>query len=147
MAEDRAGGIASFGISFGGQKATTGGGGEAAEEGNQPTLRVVVVAELVAGNDWSTGVAPSLEPIPIDAESFDRVMGQLAPSLAFEVSDPFGSDDPPLRVDLVLRDRKSLRPNEIVQQLPALRALVDARRIVNDVAARESSARSALARS
>jgi type VI secretion system ImpC/EvpB family protein len=36
----------------------------------------------------------------------------------------------------VFRDRKSLRPNEIVERVPALRALADARRVVQDVANR-----------
>jgi hypothetical protein len=72
-------------------------------------------------------------------------MGQLAPSLAIEVSDPFGGSDPPLRVDLVWRDRKSMRPAELVEQVPALRALVDARRVVQDVAARKLTAEAARA--
>lgn len=130
MAEDRSGGIASFGVGFGERK--TGAGTQ--QPGEESTLRIVVVAELVASPDWSTGRTPPLDPLRIDAESFDGVMGQLAPSLAIEVSDPFGGSDPPLRVDLVWRERKSMRPAEIVDQVPALRALVDARRVVSDVA-------------
>jgi type VI secretion system protein ImpC len=133
MAEDRSGGIASFGVGFG-ERPTEG------ERAEPAPFRVVVVAELVAGPDWSTGRAVPLEPIPIDAESFDRVMGALAPSLAIDVKDPFAPRDPPLRVDLILRDRKALRPNEIVQQVPALRALVAARQVVQDVTARKLSA-------
>jgi type VI secretion system protein ImpC len=141
MAEDRSGGIASFGIGFGNRKQ--------AEGGEQPveerTLRIVVVAELVAGHDWSTGRTPPLDPLRLDAESFDAVMGQLAPSLAIEVSDPFGGNDSPLRVDLVWRERKSMRPAEIVEQVPALRALVDARRVVQDVGAQKLTAEAARA--
>jgi type VI secretion system protein ImpC len=145
MTEDRSGGVASFGISFGDGK--KGEGGPAPVE--QRTFRVVVVAEVVAGSDWSTGRTPPLEPLRIDAESFDRVMGELAPSLAIEVSDPFGGSDPPLRLDLVWRDRKSMRPGELVEQVPALRALADARRVVDDVATRKltgEGARAQLAR-
>jgi type VI secretion system protein ImpC len=141
MAEDRSGGVASFGIGF--------GDGDGAQPSEERTFRVVVIAELVAGADWSTGRVPALEPRRIDAESFDAVMGQLAPSLAIEVSDPFEGSHPPLRVDLLWRDRKSMRPNEIVEQVPALRALVDARRVLEDVAARKltaEAARSQLAR-
>jgi len=139
MAEDRSGGIASFGISFGDRK-PGGDEGGVREQGEESAFRMVVVAELVAGPDWSTGRTPPLEPVPIDAEIFDRVMGQLAPSLAIEVADPFGGDDPALRIDLLWRERKSMRPNEIVEQVPALRALVDARRVVQDVATRKLSA-------
>jgi type VI secretion system protein ImpC len=145
MTEDRSGGIASFGVSFGdGSKKGQGDGGppQAVEE---RTFRVVVVAEVVASRDWSTGRTPPLEPLRIDAETFDAVMGQLAPSFAVEVADPFEAGDPPLRVDLVWRDRKSMRPAEIVDQVPALRALVDARRVVQDVAARKLDAGTARA--
>ena len=141
MTEDRSGGIASFGVGFGSQKQGD-DGGQAVEE---RSFRVVVIAEVVAGSDWSTGRTPPLDPLRIDAATFDAVMGQLAPSFAIEVSDPFGGSDPPLRVDLVWRDRKSMRPGELVEQVPALRALVDARRVVQDVAARKLTAEAARA--
>jgi type VI secretion system protein ImpC len=141
MAEDRSGGLASFGIGFGDGPRD----GDGAQPVEERTFRVVVIAELVAGPDWSTGRTPLLEPQRIDAESFDGVMGKLAPSLAIEVSDPFGGSDPPLRVDLRFHDRKAFRPSEIVEQVPALRALVDARRVVQDVAARKLTAEAARA--
>ena len=141
MTEDRSGGIASFGVGFGSRK--QGEGGE--EAVSERTFRVVVIAEVVAGPDWSTGRTPPLDPLRIDAETFDGVMGQLAPSLGIDVNDPFGAGDPPLRVDIVWRDRKSMRPAELVEQVPALRALVDARRVVQDVAARKLTAEAARA--
>jgi type VI secretion system protein ImpC len=142
MVEDRSGGVASFGIEFGGGRRDDDG----ARSVEERTFRVVVIAELVAGAEWSTGRTPALDLRRIDAESFDAVMGQLAPSLAIEVNDPFGGGgDPPLRIDLLWRGRKSMRPNEIVEQVPALRALVDARRVVEDVAARRLSAEAARA--
>jgi type VI secretion system ImpC/EvpB family protein/type VI secretion system ImpB/VipA family protein len=133
MAEDKSGGIASFGVSFGSGK--SGEGGERPAEASP--FRVVAIAEVVAGADWSTGRSAPPEPVRIDAETFDAVMGQFAPTFAIEVTDPFGGSDPPLRVDLLWRDRKAMRPREIVEQVPALRALVDARRVVLDVAARK----------
>ena len=138
MVEERTGGIASFGVSFGEPK----GGGS---EGEAASFRVVVVSELVGRPDWSTGRTPPLHPIRVDTESFDRVMGQLAPSLALDVADPFGGGEPPLRVDLIWRDRKSMRPGEIVQSTPALRSLVEARRVVQEVAARRKTAETARA--
>lgn len=131
MAEDRTGGIASFGVSFGERP----GGGD----GERSCFRIVVISEAVGRPDWSTGRTPALDPLPLSAESFDRLMGQLAPSLAIDVEDPFGGDERPLRIDLLWRDRKSMRPGEIVQSVPALRALVEARRVVLDVAARRKT--------
>src|ERR1700690_3148708 len=98
--EDRSGGISSFGVSFGDTSAAGPGKNE-----DQP-FRIVVVAEVVPGADWSTGRVPPLDPIPIDAATFDQVMAALAPSLAIDVADPFGGKALPLRIDLVLRDRK-----------------------------------------
>jgi type VI secretion system ImpB/VipA family protein len=141
MAEDRSGGIASFGVSFGDRKQ----GQDGSESVEERTLRIAVIAEFVGGPDWSTGRTPPLQPFRIDAETFDGVMGQLAPSLGIEVDDPFGGADPPLRVDLALRDRKSMRPSDIAEQVPALRALVDARRVVQDVAVGKLSADAARA--
>src|SRR6185312_6217612 len=59
-----------------------------------------------------------------------------APSLAIDVPDPLAQDEAPLRIDLVWRDRKAMRPSAIAQQVPVLRALVEARKVVADVAAR-----------
>lgn len=142
MSEDRSGGIASFGVSFGEGKKGQGGASEAAED---RAFRVAVVAELVPGPDWSTGRTPPIDVVRIDAETFDQVMAQLAPSFAIDVDDPFGAGDPPLRVDVVWRDRKAMRPNGIVERVPALRALVDARRVVQDVATGKTSIDSARA--
>jgi type VI secretion system protein ImpC len=141
MTEDRSGGIASFGVGFGSRRS----GEDGAQPVEERSFRVVVIAEAVAGPDWSTGRTPPLDPVRIDAETFDAVMGQLAPSLGIDVTDPFGGGDPPLRVDLLWRDRKSMRPAELVEQIPALRALVDARRVVQDVAARKLTAEAARA--
>ena len=89
------------------------------EEEDKRVFRVVVVSQLVPGRDWGTGRVPPLDPIAIEATTFDAVMGQLAPSLRIEVPDPFDGGAPPLAVDLVWRDRKAMRPNEIVAQVPS----------------------------
>lgn len=62
MAEDRSGGIASFGVGFG-----SGSGHGKSGEGDAPpveerSFRVVVIAEVIAGADWSTGRTPRSIP-------------------------------------------------------------------------------------
>src|SRR5258708_918886 len=111
-------GIASFGVSFGDAS-------DGDDETSKSGFRILVLSELVARSDWSTGRAPPSDPIAIDVESFDGVMGRLAPSLAIDVADPFDGSEMPLRVDLVWRDRKAMRPGSIVEQGPALRALAE----------------------
>src|ERR1019366_4759567 len=109
-----------------------GGGGGGSDAG--------VRDELLPRPEWSTGRPAPGDAIAIDAESFDRVFADLAPSLAIDVDDPFSREEKPLRVDLVWRDRKAIRPSAIVAQVPVLRALVEARRVVQDVAARKRTA-------
>jgi type VI secretion system protein ImpC len=132
---DRASGIASFGVRFGDEPLPE-------EPDSKGSFRIVVLAEVVPRPDWSTGRPPVATVVPIDAESFDRVFGHFAPSFAIEVEDPFSRrarEDKGVRVDFVWRDRKSLRPSALVDQVPALRALVEARHVVQDVAARKRS--------
>jgi type VI secretion system protein ImpC len=139
--DKKSGGIQSFGIGFG----RPGEEGRPREVSDRGPLRIVVLSELTPRADYATGPAPHLEAIPIDKLSFDRVMEALAPSLAIEVKDPFVPTDPPLRVDLRWRELKALRPDAIVEQVPLLRALVDARRVVEDVRGRRLSAANARA--
>jgi type VI secretion system ImpB/VipA family protein len=136
MGEERDAGrsakIASFGVSFGDEAPV--------EQDEKTPFRIAVIAELLPRPEWSTGRPAPGDAIAIDAESFDRVFADLAPSLAIDVDDPFSREEKPLRVDLVWRDRKAMRPSAIVAQVPVLRALVEARRVVQDVAARKRTA-------
>jgi type VI secretion system protein ImpC len=136
--EDRSGGISAFGVGFGEPKGPSAGTQE------EHAFRIAVIAEVVPSADWSTGRTPPLDPLPIDAQTFDQVMAALAPSLAIDVPDPFDlPGERPLRIDIVLKDRKALRPNDVVDQVPALRALAEARRVVRDVTTRKISAETA----
>ena len=140
MTDKKSGGIASFGVSFGKP-----GAADPPAVGERAPFRVVVLAALTADSEHSTGAPPSTDVLPIDKQSFDAVMGTLAPSFALEISDPFVPTDPPLRVDLKWTELRMLRPDAIVEQVPALRALVDAKRIVQQVEGRKLSAADARA--
>jgi type VI secretion system ImpB/VipA family protein len=132
---DRASGIASFGVGFGDDPPPE-------DRESKGAFRIVVLAQVVPGPDASAGRTPSAAPVAIDAESFDRVLSHFAPSFAVEVDDPFAGgsrQEKPVPVAFVWRDRKSLRPNALVEQVSALRALVEARHVLQDVAARKRS--------
>jgi type VI secretion system protein ImpC len=123
-----------------------GGGGEGSSRG---PLRIVLVSALAAGDAWSTSSRPAREPMPVDKGSFERVMGRLGPQLAIEVRDPFNPEAEPLKIDLRFREWKSLRADGVVEQVPVLRALVEARKIVAQIKERKLSvedARKQLAR-
>ena len=146
MTDEKSSRIGSFEVGFGGARLLAQGDGGA---GNAPTFRIVVVSELTARPDFSTGRVPPPDPTTVDSESFDRVFARLAPSLAIDVADPLVADTAPLRIDLVLRDRKDLRPGALAEQVPALRGLVMAKRILDDLRAgriRPEAARQELAR-
>jgi type VI secretion system ImpB/VipA family protein len=134
--------IKGFGISFGTGKSAS---ATPEEPGSRGPLRIVVVSGLAAGPDYTTRAAPSTDPIAVDKLSFERLMMQVAPAFAIELRDPFAPEGPPLRVDLKWPELKSLRPDGIVEQVSALRGLVEARKIVTQVRDRKLSAEDARA--
>jgi type VI secretion system ImpB/VipA family protein len=134
--------IKGFGISFGTGKAAS---ATPEEPGSRGPLRIVVVSGLAAGPDYTTRATPSTDPIAVDKLSFERLMMQVAPAFAIELRDPFAPEGPPLRVDLKWPELKSLRPDGIVEQVSALRGLVEARKIVTQVRDRKLSAEDARA--
>jgi type VI secretion system ImpC/EvpB family protein/type VI secretion system ImpB/VipA family protein len=97
-------------------------------------LRIVVLSGVAAQNEYSMRAASPMEPVAIDKLSFDRVMGALGPAFAIKVGDPFtqqvAQEGEPLLVELRWSDLKSMRPDGIFAQVSALRALVEARKVV-----------------
>ncbi len=128
MTGERQGGIAGFGVGFG-------SGAQGHREGDAPEeasprgpLRVVVVSQVTAQSEFSTGPEPLVTVRRLSRAEFDRVFMELAPSLAFELETQVV--DKPLRVDLRFERLKALKPQSLVEQVPTLRALVDAKRII-----------------
>lgn len=141
MTKDKSGGIRGFSVGFGKQ----GDGNPPEEVASKGPLRIVVFSELAARADFATGPLPAADPLAVDKLAFDRLVATITPALAIELPDPFVPAAPPLRIDLYFRELKELRPDAIVAQVPALRALVDARKIVQAVKERRTSATDARA--
>ncbi len=132
--------IKSFGVGFGSGSAAGKGGKGGGQSGDGPSrgpFRVVLVSALAAGEQWTTRSRPPADAVPVDKSSFEKVMAKLAPSLAVEVRDPFTPDGEPLKIDLRFADLKSLRADGIVEQVPVLRALVEARKVVAQIKERK----------
>lgn len=123
---DKKGGIASFGIAFG-QKGAQEPPAKTPERGS---FRILVIGELAGRDDSRTSARPSFEPRPIDRYTFDARLAELAPALALEVADPFDPRAPAVRVDGRFGELRSFRPDGLVESFPVLRALVDARRVL-----------------
>jgi type VI secretion system protein ImpC len=141
--DDGARGIA---VSFGIQTADSPDKEPAAAE--RPVFRISVVAEAGARPEFSTGPEPTSAPLSITRTAFDQVMLEIGPSLAIEVDNVFDPGGKPLAVDLRFSSFKSFKPQGVVDQVPALRALVDARRVLERVQKGQSvdTARDELAR-
>jgi len=138
VSEPKTGGIKSFNVKLGKGSDAEGDGPEV-ERG---TFRIAVLSELTARAAFSTAAAPPPEPIVVDKLSFDSVMAALAPSLAIEVDDPLVGGAP-IRIDLRFTELKALKPDQLVEQVPSLRALVEARKIVQQLKDRRLDATAA----
>lgn len=140
--DERRGGIADFGISFGtpgsggGEQAASSSGATKAapvaeDSGLNGPFRIVVVSQVTAGADYSTGADPVATVHRLTRSELDRVMAELAPSFALEIDSPL--HDKPLRVDLRWERMKALKVPSIIEQVPTLRSLVDARRVLENL--------------
>lgn len=107
-------------------------GEEGEAESDVPTFRVVAVAALAPGDRHRTG--PRGEPTAtlVDGANFSEVMATLTSSFVVDVEDPFDAAAPPLRVDVRLHDLKSMRPDGLVDAAAPLRALAEARRLIDE---------------
>lgn len=86
---------------------------------------VTVLADLVAAGPvvpWARR-----QPVAIDAASFDAVLRALQPRLALHVENRLQDDDSELPVELVFRSLDDFGPAAVVQQVPALAALLGRR--------------------
>src|SRR5690606_7623221 len=98
--------------SGGGEQAASSGGATKAapvaeDSGLNGPFRIVVVSQVTAGADYSTGADPVATVHRLTRSELDRVMAELAPSFALEIDSPL--HDKPLRVDLRWERMKALK--------------------------------------
>ncbi len=90
-----------------------------------PGLRLLALADFRgrAGHDFTRH--------PIDKERFEEVLASLAPSLAFSVALEAGEGPPQrLEVELGFRSLRDFAPPALLQAIPELRTLIEARDLV-----------------
>ncbi len=109
------GGIASFRVGFGEE--------DAPEEKARGDFRILVVGGLTASADFASRPSGPRGPVKVSAATFDEVMTELDPSLAVEVPDPSRPQGKPLRVELSFARLRSFRPDTLMQEVEAFRAL------------------------
>lgn len=71
--------------------------------------------------------------IQIDRDNFDDVMRRMAPGLNFSVDNVLQEDGTTLAVQLKFNQMEDFEPGAIVDQVPALKSLLDARNQLRDL--------------
>jgi type VI secretion system protein ImpB len=107
------------------------------------TEGAMVVKELpfVVGvlGDFSGNPTQSLKPfgerkfVQIDRDNFDDVMRRMTPGLNISVDNTLNNDDTSLAVSLKFESMEDFEPGAVVNQVPALKALLDARNELRDL--------------
>jgi type VI secretion system protein ImpB len=66
--------------------------------------------------------------VEIDRDNFDQVLGKMAPRLAFKVENKLTNDDTKLGIELKFGRMEDFEPQNVVEQVEALRKLSETRR-------------------
>lgn len=107
------------------------------------TEGAMVVKELpfVVGvlGDFSGNPTEPLKPfgerkfVQIDRDNFDEVMRKMTPGLEFRVKNTIEDNGSDLAVSLKFESMQDFEPGAVVEQVPALKALLDARNELRDL--------------
>ena len=89
--------------------------------------------------DFSGDPAQPLRPlgerkfVQIDRDNFDEVMQRLAPGLKLSVDNKLGADDSNMAINLQFSSIEDFEPGRVLDQVPALRALLETRNRLRDL--------------
>lgn len=86
-------------------------------------FRITVLSPLTPRKAYATTGTPPVRGYFADDGKIDTLLGQIPVGLKLEVGDPFGGSEARFRVDLRLTSLKSFKPEAIIEQVTALRAL------------------------
>jgi len=108
--------------------------GGAKERVELPQRTVVVGDFTMRENDTEL---EDMKKISVDKDNFDSVMESMDLGMKINVPDRLsGEDDAELSMDLTFKSRKDFRPENIVEKIPELHALVKVRELLEDLKAR-----------
>lgn len=71
--------------------------------------------------------------VQIDRDNFDDIMARMAPGLKLKVDNTLANDGTAMEVDLVFRSMDDFSPARIVNQVPALKNLLETRNKLRDL--------------
>jgi len=73
--------------------------------------------------------------VEIDKDTFDKVLGQINPRLAYKVDNRLSEDDTRLGIELRFNSMADFEPAAVVKQIPALRRLLELRNALHNLRA------------
>jgi len=71
--------------------------------------------------------------VEIDKDTFDKVLGQINPRLAYKVDNRLSEDDTRLGIELRFNTMADFEPAAVVKQIPALRRLLELRSALHNL--------------
>nr|WP_321983233.1 type VI secretion system contractile sheath small subunit [uncultured Lichenicoccus sp.] len=71
--------------------------------------------------------------VQIDRDNFNDVMARIGPGLKLKVENTLKGDGSEIAVDLTFRSMEDFEPGRIVEQVPALKALMETRNKLRDL--------------
>jgi len=106
---------------------------EGAEVVRELPFVVGVVGDF--SGDPTTPLRPFSERrfIQIDRDNFDEVMRRMAPGLNLKVANTLKGNDETIAVDLAFGSIEDFEPQRVVDQVPALKALLETRNRLRDL--------------
>lgn len=110
---------------------------EVEAEGAQIVRELPFVVGVVG--DFSGDPTQPLRPfgerkfVQIDRDNFDEVMRRLAPGLKLKVDNKLGLDDSTMAVELKFDSLEDFEPGRVVDQVPALKSLLETRNRLRDL--------------
>lgn len=97
---------------------------------------VVGVMSDLSGDNTPQTKLKERKFVQIDRDNFNQVLASIEPKVSFEVDNKLGGSQPKLAVKLAFENIDDFRPEKIVDHVPELKALLDARQHLGDLLAK-----------
>ena len=99
--------------------------------------KVELPLKLMVLGDYSNGKEQrslsERSKVNINKNNFDSVMAEFSPDLKFSVANTLANDDSEASVELKFQRMKDFEPEQVVRQIPQLRALLAMRNLLRDL--------------
>lgn len=96
-------------------------------------LKMLVMGDF--SNGKTKGKVADRQRINLNANNFELVMADLAPSARFDVLNLLAKDGSDFTIDLAFKAMKDFRPDSVAQQIPELHSLMAMRNLLKDLKA------------